>query len=162
MRRPPSSQHQGDRDVEDLPLRQEVLLITGGREQFVVVRFHYDFLQPIEASRDVMELAMLREPLQKWPLQSSSLLLWQGDRWVTGCLYALWALPEQHGRQHTPQGCASMAPQSFCRKRRRKLAFLECISSPLKDIKWTPSWSGLFLLINCKESLGDRLMKLAR
>lgn len=64
MRRPPSSQRQGDRDVEDLPLRQEVLLITGGREQ-LVVRFHYHFLQPIEASRDVMELAMLREPLQK-------------------------------------------------------------------------------------------------
>lgn len=50
--------------MEDLPLRQEVLLITGGREQ-LVVRFHYHFLQPIEASRDVMELAMLREPLQK-------------------------------------------------------------------------------------------------
>ena len=46
--------------MEDLPLGQEVHLITRGREQFVV-GFHYDFSQPSEAFCDVMmELAMLR------------------------------------------------------------------------------------------------------
>lgn len=99
--------HQGGR--EDLPLGQEVPLITG---DFIMI-FHNPVKPPM------MWWWSLRcwEQLMLWePQQSSSLLFWQGDCWVTDCLCAVLALPEQPGRQHSTQGTCGTAVQVWaCR-----------------------------------------------